>query len=134
MRNATRKGLPIKRKSERQPRITVAEYKMQPKPSKYRNVKCEADGLKFDSLKERNRYTELKLLEDAGEIDFLEVHPLFRLMVEGELICKYSPDFSYYENGKLVVEDVKSEITKTYAYRIKKKLMKAIFGVEIREV
>lgn len=106
-----------------------------PKQAKYRNIKTEVDGIIFDSKREASRYLELRILEKKEEIHFLEVQPSFTLQVEGQKICKYIGDFSYYVNGELKVEDVKSAFTrKNPVYRLKKKLMKAVFGIEIIEV
>lgn len=38
------------------------------KRSKYGNVKCEADGITFDSKREAAVYTQLKARRDSGEI------------------------------------------------------------------
>jgi len=70
----------------------------------------------------------------AGVIADLLVHQRFCLDVNGVHICDYESDFSYRRNGRLVVEDVKSRPTVTRLYRVKKKLMRAIHGVEIQEV
>lgn len=51
-----------------------------------------------------------------------------------ERAVKYIADFTYRENGQLVVEDVKSDATRTDAYKIKKKLMLSVYGVRIKEV
>jgi hypothetical protein len=101
-----------------------------PSPSKMRNIRTQVDGITFDSLDEAGRYGELKIEEKAD----LEVHKPFRLVVNGVYICDYESDFTYLRDGKLVVEDVKSPGTITYAYRIKKKLMLAIHGIQIQEV
>lgn len=102
--------------------------------SKYNNVKVEVDGEKFDSKKEAARYGQLLLLERAGNISSLKRQVSFDLKVNSELICKYVADFVYNVGSNEVVEDVKSEMTKKLAvYRIKKKLMKAIHGIEIIE-
>ena len=43
--------------------------------------------------------------------------------------------FTYILNGKLVVEDVKSEWTaKLPMYRLKKRWMKAEYGIDITEI
>lgn len=106
------------------------------KPSKYRNIKVEVDGLSFDSKAEAKRYGELRLLERAGEIAALELQPTFKLQVNGQKICNYRGDFAYVVvNGARVVEDVKSPATRTNpVYRLKKKLLLACEGVEIVEV
>ena len=57
---------------------------------KYRNIKTEIDGIKFDSKKEAKRYSELKMLESTSAINQLELQPQFPLYVNGEKICKYA--------------------------------------------
>jgi len=37
-------------------------------PPKYGNKKTVVDGITFDSMREANRYRELKLLERAGKV------------------------------------------------------------------
>jgi hypothetical protein len=101
-------------------------------------TKVEADGYVFDSKREHKRYEVLKLLVAAGEIEELEVHPEpYKLVVNGVQIAKYIADFRYRDGdtGLIVVEDVKSSGTaKARDYRIRKKLMLACHGIEIREV
>ena len=99
--------------------------------SKYGNKKVELDGYKFDSIKEKNRYVELMLMQKVGEISALEVHLSFDLPVNSVLIAKYVSDFTYYREGNYCVEDAKG--FKTPVYRLKKKLMKAIYRIEILE-
>ena len=99
--------------------------------SKYRNVKVDLDGHKFDSKKEANRYAELKMLMRAREVTDLEVHPRYDLIINGTKICSYIPDFRYKRAGALVIEDVKGVRTKEYL--LKKKLMKALHNVEVVE-
>lgn len=105
-------------------------------PGKYGNIATEIDGTTFASRKEARRYGELKLLEHAGEITGLKLHPAFPLDVNGKPVCRYEGDFEYRtKGGERVVEDVKSEATrKNRAYRIKNKLFAALLGFEIREV
>jgi hypothetical protein len=100
--------------------------------SKFSNVPTTVDGIRFDSRKEARRFAELKLLERAGEIRDLEVHPRYPLTVNEQEVCVYEADFFYREkDGRVVIEDVKG--VKTPVYRLKKKLMRALLGVEIRE-
>ena len=47
--------------------------------NKYRNKKVQVDMYVFDSIRESQRYKELKLLERAGEISNLELQPKFLL-------------------------------------------------------
>jgi len=99
--------------------------------NKYRAKKTTVDGIKFDSKKEAARYRDLKLLEKAGEITDLELQPKYDLIVNDTKCGFYKADFRYIENGKEVVEDVKG--MKTPVYNIKKKLIKAIYGIIIFE-
>lgn len=102
--------------------------------SKYRAIPTVIDGIRFASKKEANRYGELKLLFVYGKIASLETQPKFKLAINGEPICTYVADFKYIDlvSLKTVIEDVKG--MKTPVYRLKKKLMKAIHGIEIQEV
>ena len=110
--------------------------------SKYGNQKTTLDGITFDSRKEANRWAELKLLERAGKITFLQRQVSFVLVPkqvrDGKMIERpvvYKADFAYKdETGRDVVEDVKSKATKTQVYILKRKLMLWEYGIEVREV
>lgn len=106
------------------------------KKSKYHNEKVQYDGQTFDSKWEMERYCELKLLEKAGRIKDLKCQERFVLIEKSteHRETAYVADFTYYENGQLVVEDCKSKITKTSTYKIKKKLMFERYGIKIREI
>ena len=116
----------------------------QARETKYRSRKITVDGITFDSVKEANRYQELRMLERAGEIRDLQRQVPFVVIPtqrdeNGKLIEKevcYVADFTYIEKGKLTrtVEDVKSEATRTREYIIKRKLMLYRNGIRIREV
>src|SRR2546429_9845974 len=101
--------------------------------TKYHNRKTMHQGIQFDSRKEADRYQELTLLERAGEIRSIELQPRYDLTVNGIRICFYYADFRYEEvaTRTIIVEDVKGFRTKEYI--IKKKLVKALYGVEIKE-
>ena len=102
--------------------------------SKYNAVKTEIDGFLFASRREAIRYAELKMLEDAGEITDLELQPVFPCVINDKAICKYIADFRYTDTktGKVVIEDAKG--FKTDVYRIKKKMVQAIYNIVIVEV
>jgi hypothetical protein len=111
----------------------MARIRLPRRRSKYGAVRTVVDGINFDSKKEAIRYQELKLLERAGEITELDRQVPYRCEIDGDLICTYKADFQYLENGwKLVCEDVKG--FRTPLFKLKKKLVQALFGVEIREV
>jgi hypothetical protein len=120
--------------------------------NKYRNVKTEVDGIKFDSKKEAKRYGELKLLEKSGRIRLLECQPSF-ILQEGfsderlginqdgsakkARSLKYTADFQYQDcdTGRTIVEDVKSDASKTEAYRLRLSLFLYRYkDVDFREV
>jgi hypothetical protein len=105
--------------------------KEEPKKNKYNAKKVEVDGIVFDSKKEANRYRELKLLQQVGDIKELKLQVPFIL---GEKI-KYIADFTYYDrNGKFIIEDTKSNFTKKLPiYILKKKLMLSVHGIVIKE-
>lgn len=95
--------------------------------NKYRNIKTVVDGITFDSKKEATRYSDLRLLETAHHIMHLETQPRFPLMINGKRVATYIGDFKYWSpsENEWIVEDVKSEATKTPLYRLKKKILEA---------
>lgn len=103
---------------------------------KYKNIKVEINGIAFDSKKEAKYYGILKLKEKAKLIDRFEMQVRYDIVVNNQNIGFYKADFVTYKNGKVFeVIDVKSEITKKLpVYRIKKKLIKAIYGFDILEI
>jgi Protein of unknown function (DUF1064) len=102
--------------------------------SKYKNRKTLYLGIKFDSQKEARRYQELLQLERAGHICNLELQPRYDLIVNGHNCGFYKADFRYVATSTVIVEDVKSPATRTPVYLLKKKLVKALYGIEISEV
>lgn len=100
--------------------------------NKFRARKTVIDGEKFDSKREAARYQALLWMERAKEILNLKRQVVYRIEIGGVLVCKYISDFEYdLPNGEHVVEDSKGY--KTPIYRLKKKLMKAVYGIEIYE-
>jgi hypothetical protein len=70
-------------------------------------------------------------------ISGLTRQPLYRIDVEGHLICTYKGDFLYTvtETGETVVEDVKSSGTaKDPTFALKKKLLLAVHGIAVKVV
>ena len=108
---------------------------------KYGNIPTEVDGIKFASRHEANRYIELKYMERAHLIKDLQLQKIFTLIGEqrddkGRILerpVKYVADFVYKDqNGRTVVEDAKG--LRTDVYKIKRKLMLMIYGIQIQEV
>jgi hypothetical protein len=120
--------------------------------SKYGNRKAKARGKVFDSTMERSRYYTLSMLEKAGEISDLRMQVPYELIPaiyetqEVQLKTKtkqvqklvqratyYVADFVYKDaEGNEVVEDVKG--FRTAEYLLKKKMMRALLGIQIKEV
>ena len=109
--------------------------------SKYHNRKITRDGETFDSIKEYQRWCELKLLERAGEITELKRQVKFELIpsqkVDGRVVersVNYIADFVYFSmvTGRTTVEDTKG--FKTNDYIIKRKLMLWVYGIRIKEI
>lgn len=102
--------------------------------NKYNAKSAVIDGIRFASKLEASRYRELKLLERAGDIEKLEVHPRFPLFVGAHHICTYEADFRYKDvrRGTTHIEDVKG--VRTALFILKKKLMKACLGLEVKEL
>lgn len=112
------------------------------KRSKFGNVRTNG----FASKREYRTYLTLKALESAMEISDLKTQVRFPLKVNGELVTTYIADFTFYEpverrdrrgqlkevNMRGVVADAKGY--RTPEYKLKKALMKAIHGIEIREL
>lgn len=116
--------------------MTSAEYlQFLTRPgNKYHAVRTEFEGRSFHSKAEANRYGDLLLLKKNGDIRDLECQVRYPLKVNNVLITTYVADFRYVdvEKGLQVVEDVKG--ARTEVYRIKKKMVLAIYGIEITEV
>lgn len=114
---------------------------------RYANIKKHqhSDGTKLDSMREYARYCDLLLLQRAGEICGLKVHPRYPITIAGVPIMiksaryhkgrhlTYVADFSYFP-GKaedcqlgMVIEDVKMQSGfRTEIYKIKRALMEAM--------
>lgn len=111
------------------------KYCPEHRKSKYRSQPVMVDGCRFDSKREARRYAELKLLHGAGQIRNLRLQVRYPIAVKGLDVCEYIADFVYDEpdgdGWRHVVEDAKGH--KTAVYRLKKKLMWACHGIEVRE-
>lgn len=122
---------------------------------KYGNHPVDFDGQHFDSKKEATYYVYFRDLARKGEISNLRRQVPFELLpdiyeqkiihlkTKDKVIQKVVQSAVYYyadfvftdKQGKEVVVDVKSEATrKDKVYVLKKKMMKAILGIDIREI
>jgi hypothetical protein len=108
-----------------------------PKRNKYNAKRVTLDGYTFDSQAEARRYGELRLLEAAGAIHGLRVHPVYVLLdaEPGLRAVRYEADFEYIECGQRVAEDVKGGPTETPVFRLKAQLFRRRYrDVELRVV
>jgi len=113
------------------------------KKSKFNAKKTVYRGVEFDSTTERDRYLHLCYQIHTGEITDLrrqvrfEIIPQISKLVPKQLKTKvrydkrvvesaahYTADFVYVENGKFIIEDVKSEATQDVRdFSLRRKLM-----------
>lgn len=105
---------------------------------KYHNTRIDTEWGKFDSKKEYKRWLELQKLQEAGWIFNLQRQVKFDLIPaqkaeNGTLRgVFYKADFVYIKDGEIVVEDVKGY--KTPEYKLKRKMMLYLLGIDIREI
>lgn len=108
--------------------------------NKYRAMRVDAKGQRFDSKQEYQQYLKLLAREKAGEIEDLRRQVKFSLFdaggnCRGEHIGTYRADFVYRERGELRVADAKSKFTKRLRdWPRTKALMKACHGIEVIEL
>lgn len=125
--------------------------------NKYHSTKTMVNGVKFDSAKEAQRWSDLSIMQRAGLISNLQRQVKYELIPnQYEEVITYTPkrhqekkqkvlleqgisyiaDFVYEKDGKTVVEDVKGyREGQAYAlFKIKRKLMLYIHGIKVVEV
>ena len=105
--------------------------------TKYNAKRTEYNGVTYDSKKEAHRAFELDMLLRAGEVVKVERQPRFDIYIHEKFIAFYKADFKvFYPRGYFEIEDVKGyKKGSAYAmFRIKKKLVDAIYGIDIKEV
>ncbi len=111
--------------------------------NKYGAKKADCQhGHRHDSQREAKRCNELHLLERAGAISTLRIHPQFWFIIDGKQVkhpngrrVGFKADFAYIELPSLqdVVEDSKG--FRTEAYVLKAAFFRALFPeVDFREV
>ena len=97
---------------------------------KYKITKTNTPIYTFDSKSEYFRFIDLQTLCKAGIITDLKIHVPFLLQekyinANNENIkeIRYEADFTYYKDGKFIIEDVKGFITDLF--KMKKKLFES---------
>ena len=113
-----------------------------------RPKRVEIDGYTFASQAEARRYGELKLLEKAGEIRDLVVHPRLHLNIKGKDLGEVELDFSYFVKNEKIgncwfwvqkYEDVKRKDSKgryvhTPLSKFRHRVAEALHGIKIEIV
>lgn len=96
---------------------------------KYKAVKTEADGIRFDSKIEARYYEQLKLRQRAGEVVFfLRQVPLH---LPGSV--RYVVDFQeFHSDGSVHFVDVKG--METTEFKTKKRIVESIYPITIEVV
>lgn len=100
--------------------------------AKYGNVKTTTGNLTFASKREAARYLVLHGMLLGGAISNLELQPRFPILIHNVRVFTYVADFAYTCCGKRVVEDSKGFLTAIY--KLKRKCVKAYYGIEVVEV
>lgn len=103
---------------------------------KYRSTKVKIDGFVFHSTKEGDYYRGAKYRIECGLLKSFERQVKYKFEVNGILITSLTVDFvETMPDDTVRVIDVKSFATKMKKdYIIKKKMMKAFYGIEVIEV
>jgi hypothetical protein len=125
--------------------INIEEYRKlitqeQPKKNKYGNKEIIIDGITFQSKKEGRYYSNLKLLQKAGEVVKFDMQVPFTLFegfkLNGKSVLrpiKYILDFVVsYKNGQAKYVDTKGCVTPLS--QIKRKWMMDKFGIFVEFV
>ena len=119
--------------------------------TKYHAQGVEVDGIFFQSKWEASRYRTLKTLEGAGLVRNLRWQVPLPVFIRGIKVCDYIADFVYDErvgpaltvttinagecaiayNWLFCIEDAKG--VRTAVYLLKKKMIEATYGIEVRE-
>jgi hypothetical protein len=108
------------------------------KPAKYRNKPFrDAAGVYWHSRKEYRHWLVLRAAEAAGLVRDLRRQVRYRLTVNGAEVGSYVADFVFFdpETDRVVVQDTKSPATrKLPLYRLKRALLRAVWGLAVEEV
>lgn len=106
--------------------------------NKYRNSRTVVDGIKFDSKKESEYYSKLKLLKKVNEILDFEMQVKMPIKIKEIHISNYILDFKVVHlNSSIEYIDIKGQDKKsgkfitTDVFKLKKKLIEAIYNIKI---
>ena len=114
-------------------RCGAAQPERTPKRTKYGNHRVEINGIRFDSKHEAETWLKLQARVKDGELKYVLRQTPFDL--PGGI--RYIADFVAVTADGVIegVYDAKSEVTKkNRTYINKKKQIKALYGIDIKEV
>jgi hypothetical protein len=125
--------------------VSLVDYPKEERAGRFQVSKKEdrtsTNNIVFDSKQELERYQELLLLQQAGQISGLELQKSFVLVPDflskGEKVrgVTYRADFYYLEHDTPIIEELKVKATRTKDYIIKSKLMRWMYPeIDFREV
>lgn len=102
--------------------------------TKYGNKKCMSFGHKFDSIGEMQRYLVLREKLSHGDIEELELQPVYHIEINGINICKVILDFRYYDvdSMRTIIEDFKG--MDTAISRLKRKMVEAAHNIKVEVI
>jgi len=113
------------------------QYKVK-RYNKYKNKKVKVGDLTFDSIKEYHYFIHLQTEKKQGRIKGFERQVKYILLQKNDKFraVTYRADFAVHHNdGSKEVIDIKSLMTrKLEGYILRKKMMYAFFGIEIKEI
>lgn len=112
-------------------RLSEAQF-LGKKQGKIKNVRRkEINGITFDSTREARRYQDLDLMQRAGQITELRRQIAYPIFINDKKICDWFADFVYVKDGIRVIEDSKGWATDVY--KLKKKMVEAMYSIKILE-
>lgn len=124
-------------------KMSAAEYQAYVKKqesarnnTKYGGIPTQAsDGRKFDSHVEAAFYNNCRIKLQTGLIKKIETKVRYEFVINNVFVGSYELDFLITNaDDTLEYIDTKSAATLTPLYRIKKQLMKACHGIDLKEV
>lgn len=86
----------------------------------------------FPSRGQYTRWQELKLLERGGEVVNLVRGERRQLIVNGDVVGHYTPDYEYVDSGQYIYEDFKGGPTHTEAAKLRIKLFEALYKTKVK--
>jgi hypothetical protein len=121
----------MSKRAEREAWTAFVEGREVKATNKYSAERCG----KYASKREADVAGRLSMLQRCGKITDLKEQVSFTLVEGVKPIrpIRYVADFTWLDNGVMHIGDAKG-YTKNQVYRLKKKLMKLLLGLDIEEL